>query len=191
MSLQRGYESEMGTLREQVQVLSKELGLSEVRLVSAEKEYQYLKSQVDERQAQIEALRREVAQGRTEAELNAGLARTERGEKEKLLARCAQLEEEIRASLAEIERLKRSGDSGLADENKRLHAELRLLTERLRRAEGELEQLRSESFLVKEHGRGESALFREDEQQKGENEILKVGVGLVGSARRLALTVSL
>ncbi len=190
VSLKRDYEQEIAMLKEQVQVLNKELGLGVVKLVSAEKEYQYLKSQVEDRQAQIDELRKEATRYRSEVEGNLRMIKIERQEKEELLKKCAQLEDNIKSNINEIERFKKvkntdngkMGLDGVVEENKKLYNELKLVNERMRRAETELEQFRTESFLVKDQGRNDrndSLLFRDDDvQQRNENESLKVSLNL-------------
>ena len=185
MGMETGKENEIERLREKVEVLSRSLSLGEVKLVSAEKEYGYLKSQVDERQRQIDDLRKELGRAGNELQVV-------KREKERLFVRCGELEDELRQNLGVIEGLRCSSSEVVGDvrmenvekENRRLLSELRVMSGNLKRAENELGMFRSESFVVKDvgakkFGGSESMVYREDEQQQErveENAVLKVSL---------------
>lgn len=166
LSVKRESETELNALRQEIKELGKNLSLTEVKLVSAEKEYQYLKSQIREREKQIEELKNELGKQKAEITYNLGLLERERGDKERLIERCESLEDALKGNIDEVNELKRPTRSHLQSasaaggidgervaaieaENRRLMSEYNKLMDKLQRTEQELGAFRSESFLVK------------------------------------------
>lgn len=165
LSMKRENETELNALKKEIKELGKNLTVTEVKLVSAEKEYQYLKSQIREREKLIEELKNELGKQKAEITYNLGLLEKERQDKERLIKRCESLEDTLKGNIDEVDELRRPTKSNLQSasaggidaervaaieaENRKLMSEYTKLTDKLQRTEQELNAFRSESFLVK------------------------------------------
>ncbi len=181
----------MDALRKEIKELGKSLSVTEVKLVTAEKECQYLKSQIEERERQMEGLGGELIKQGAELARNLGLVERERQEKERLIRKCEGLEETLKANIeARSGLLLVGGDAGdrvgvMESENRRLMGEYAKLSEKLVRTEQELSAFRSESFLVRCNKADKSSPSDLFDVSGGEsNDSLKVGLGEEGRAMR-------
>ena len=118
-------------------------------MISAEKEYQYLQSQIADREKQIDGLKREVIKSNSEVAFNLNLVRAEKEEKDRLFVKCQNLEDDAKANIREITDLKsqqipHQQSSAkvfsvneekfllIENENRKLHQDFRALSEKLK-----------------------------------------------------------
>ena len=165
VKLKKTYELEINSLRDQLNSLNKNTSVTEVKLISTEKEFQYMSIQMEERQKQIDELKSKLAKNDSDAVYNLNLYKREREEKESLLRKCAELETSLKLNIGETTSLRSLvGSSSAAPsnvdhnrltivekENAKLHSQVRELNGKLVEAEQQLENLKIKLQTSQEH----------------------------------------
>ena len=171
-------DSEVSMLKEQQSGLLKKLEDAELKLMSAEKDAKYAKSQIEMREKQIVELRDQLTRTKTEFDVNMALFQREKEDKERLVGKCDQLEASIKKHVKEIHELKQQNQSqqsqqnaslppsgpsdsnsysnesyyklnAMEKENIKLHDDLKRLIDKLQRTESELEKYKINAELDK------------------------------------------
>ena len=176
--IRKNNDFELIMLKEQQTSLVKKLEDAEIKLMAAEKEAKFAKSQIELREKQIVDLKDQLSRIKSEFDINMNLFKKEKDEKEELLKKCNSLETNIKRQLKEIEDLKKnqsetpnshssnmlpSGPSdnncysneyyyklnSIEEENIKLHNELKRLVEKLQKTETELEKYKINAEIEK------------------------------------------
>lgn len=174
--MRKNNDSELSMLKEQQLNLIKKLEDAEIKLMTAEKEAKFTKSQIELREKQIVDLKDQLSRLKSEYDINMNLFKKEKEEKEQLLQKCNSLENNIKKHLKEIEELKKSQNeknskqtinhigptdnnsysnesyyklNAIEKENIKLHDDLKKLLEKLQKTESELEKYKINAEIDK------------------------------------------